>query len=120
MPQPVQAPKPAAAEPKPQRRSERAAFAAPGSAGQGAQTAAASSYPPLAELPAGVRASLPSLDLQLHFYSPTPERRLVRLNGVNLRQGDRGPNGLTVEEIVPNGIHLSHGGVRFLLPTGRL
>jgi general secretion pathway protein B len=104
---------PAAAE-KPaqpaQSPTKRANVAAP---------APAESFPLLSELPADVRSRLPGLNLQLHFFSPDPARRLVRLNGSNLREGDRGGDGLSVVEITPDGIRLSCQGVRFLLPTAR-
>lgn len=79
----------------------------------------AEAYPPFSELPGSVRSGLPGLDLQLHFFTPEPERRLVRLNGANLREGERSGDGLDVVEITPDGIRLSHGGVRFFLPAGR-
>lgn len=80
---------------------------------------AAEAFPPVSELPGNVRAGLPRLDLQLHFYTPDPERRLVRLNGVNLRQGGSSGDGLNVLEITQDGVKLSYGGNRFFLPTGR-
>jgi general secretion pathway protein B len=80
---------------------------------------AAESYPPIADLSGDVRSGLPGLDLQLHFFTPDAERRLVRLNGANLREGDRSGDGLSVVEITSEGVKLSHGGVRFFLPTGR-
>lgn len=79
----------------------------------------AEAFPPVSELPGNVRSSLPALDLQLHFYTPAPERRLVRLNGLNLRQGGSSGDGLNVVEITQDGVKLSHGGNRFFLPTGR-
>lgn len=81
---------------------------------------AVDSFPPIAELPGNVRASLPRLDLQLHFFTPDPERRLIRLNGVNLRQGGSSGDGLSVVEITSDGVKLVYGGNRFFLPTGRL
>jgi general secretion pathway protein B len=77
------------------------------------------SYPPVADLPGDVRSGLPALDMQLHFFTPVAERRLVRLNGANLREGDSGGDGLRVVEITSNGVKLSRGGVRFFLPAGR-
>jgi general secretion pathway protein B len=80
---------------------------------------AADSFPPVSELPGNVRSGLPRLDLQLHFFTPDPERRLVRLNGLNLRQGGSSGDGLNVVEITQDGVKLSYGGNRFFLPTGR-
>lgn len=79
----------------------------------------ADAYPPVSELPGNVRSSLPRLDLQLHFFTPDPERRLVRLNGINLRQGGSSGDGLSVVEITQDGVKLAYGGHRFFLPTGR-
>jgi len=80
---------------------------------------AVESYPPVADLPGDVRSGLPALDMQLHFFTPVAERRLVRLNGANLREGDSGGDGLSVVEITSDGVKLSRGGVRFFLPAGR-
>lgn len=84
-----------------------------------AVAAAAESFPTVAELPGNVRSSLPRLDLQLHFFTPDPERRLVRLNGVNLREGGSSGDGLSVVEITADGVRLAYSGNRFFLPTGR-
>jgi general secretion pathway protein B len=80
---------------------------------------AAKSFPPVSELPDNVRAGLPRLDLHLHFFTPDPERRLVRLNGLNLREGGSSGDGLSVVAITPDGVRLSYGGTRFFLPAGR-
>ena len=80
---------------------------------------AAKPFPPVSELPDNVRSGLPRLDLQLHFFTPDPERRLVRLNGLNLREGGNSGEGLSVVEITQDGVKLSYGGNRFFLPTGR-
>ena len=103
---PVKALQPA----KPSAGTKQATVAAP---------APAESFPLISELPGDVRSGLPGLNLQLHFFSPDPARRLVRLNGSNLREGDRGGDGLSVVEITPDGIRLSCQGVRFFLPTVR-
>ncbi|WP_027714786.1 general secretion pathway protein GspB [Desulfuromonas sp. TF] len=93
-----------------QSPTKRATVAAP---------APAESFPLISELPADLRSGLPGLNLQLHFFSPDPARRLVRLNGSNLREGERGGDGLSVVEITPDGIRLTCRGVRFFLPTVR-
>lgn len=114
---------PRAAQPVP----PAASAAAPAKRGQPtpavAATAAASEPQPLrriplrSELPAGVRSGLPELDLQLHYYTADENRRLVRLNGINLRQGDALGDGLTVAEIRPDGVVLDYRGTRFVLPV---
>ena len=103
---PVEPVKPA----QPPTATEQAPVAAP---------APAEAFPLISELPAAVRSGLPGLNLQLHFFSQDPARRMVRLNGSNLREGDRGGDGLSVVEITPDGIRLSCQGVRFFLPTAR-
>jgi len=77
------------------------------------------SYPPLAELPGNVRSGLPGLVMQLHFFTSEPQRRMIRLNGSNLREGDRSGDGLSVVEITQEGVRLAYGGTRFFLPAGR-
>jgi hypothetical protein len=42
---------------------------------------------------------------------------MIRLNGLNLREGDHGSEGLTVVEITPEGVVLEFGGIRFLYRT---
>ncbi len=70
-------------------------------------------------LPPGIRSRLPVLNLQLHFYTEQPDRRLIRLNGANLRQGDKAEGGLTVEKITVDGVIFSFEGGHFRLRTGR-
>lgn len=114
----VPAPAKAVEGPAPAPRAESPA-AAPARPKTASAAPAADAYPPLSELPGNVRSGLPGLELQLHFFTPEPERRLVRLNGLNLREGDRGGEGLIIVEITPDGVKLAHGGVRFFLPAGR-
>lgn len=102
-----------------QPRRKEAPAAAPAKPKIAAAAPAAASFPPVSELPGNVRSGLPRLDLQLHFFTSDPERRLVRLNGLNLRQGGSSGDGLSVVEITQDGVKLSYGGNRFFLPTGR-
>jgi general secretion pathway protein B len=106
------------AENTPPRRAEPAA-PAPARPRVAAAAPVAEAFPPVSELPGNVRSSLPALDLQLHFFTPESERRLVRLNGLNLREGGSSGDGLNVVEITQDGVKLSYGGNRFFLPTGR-
>lgn len=117
---PAARPAPArAAEKKTQVRRTDPPPAAPTRSKVAAAAPAAKSFPPIAELPDNVRAGLPRLDLHLHFFTPEPERRLVRINGLNLREGGSSGDGLSVVEITQDGVKLSYGGNRFFLPTGR-
>lgn len=74
---------------------------------------------PLSRLPANIRAGIPEIELQLHFFTSRPERRMVRLNGSNLREGETGPDGLLVEEINSRGVVLRHRGQRFFYRAER-
>jgi general secretion pathway protein B len=117
---PTASPAPArAAEKKPQMRRKDPPPAAPARSKVAVAAPAAKSFPPVSELPENVRSGLPRLDLHLHFFTPDPERRLVRLNGLNLREGGSSGDGLSVVEITQDGVRLSYGGTRFFLPAGR-
>jgi len=70
---------------------------------------------PLDDVPAGVRSGLPELSLSLLYYTSAPERRLARLNGRNLRQGDVVQGGVVLEEIRPEGAVINFRGQRILL-----
>jgi general secretion pathway protein B len=123
---PVKAAAPAAhpapaktAESTPPPRRAQPAATAPARPRPAAAAPVAEAFPPVSELPGNVRSSLPALNLQLHLFTPAPERRLVRLNGLNLREGGSSGDGLNVVEITQDGVKLSYGGNRFFLPTGR-
>ncbi|AMV72268.1 hypothetical protein JCM30471_07530 [Desulfuromonas carbonis] len=74
--------------------------------------------PSLRELAPADRVRLPEINLQLHFYTADPARRLVRINGTNLHEGEEG-GGLHVIQIRPADVVLGVGGVEFSLPAGR-
>jgi general secretion pathway protein B len=59
---------------------------------------------------------LPEMQLELHFYATRPQERFVFVNGKRYRQGDTTAEGVTVVEIVPEGVVMDQGGSRFLLP----
>lgn len=67
----------------------------------------------LNDLPADVRSALPSLKVSAHVYSPDPAARLVRVNEMLLQEGQDLPEGLKVEEILPNGVIFRFQGTRF-------
>lgn len=71
---------------------------------------------PLEDLPAEVRSGLPDLKLSLLYYTAAPEKRLARLNGKNLREGDTVETGVTLKEIRPEGAVISFRGKLILLP----
>ena len=67
----------------------------------------------LNELPAEIKDALPSLKVSAHVYSPDPAARLVRVNELLLQEGQDLPEGLKVEEILPNGVIFRFQGTRF-------
>jgi len=62
------------------------------------------------------RGGLPELRLELHVYSNRPQDRFVFLNGRRYREGDTTAEGAAIQEITPDGVIMSAGGNRFLLP----
>jgi len=63
-----------------------------------------------------VGRGVPEMRLELHFYSNRPQERFVFVNGRRYRQGDTTAEGLQVVEITADGVVMSQGGNRFLLP----
>lgn len=59
---------------------------------------------------------LPEMQLELHFYATRPAERFVFINGRRYREGDTTAEGVTIVEIVPEGVVMNQGGNRFLLP----
>ena len=72
-----------------------------------------SKIPDMASLSPEARRRLPEIEISLHFYSSTPALSMVRINGINLREGDRVAPGLRLEQITPTGVVLDHEGTRF-------
>jgi general secretion pathway protein B len=62
------------------------------------------------------RGGMPELRLELHVYSNRPEERFVFVNGRRYREGDTTADGAAVEQITRDGVVMSAGGSRFLLP----
>jgi len=61
-------------------------------------------------------SGLPELKLELHVYSNRPQERFVFINGAKYREGETTQEGAAVEEITSDGVIMSAGGNRFLLP----
>ena len=61
-------------------------------------------------------SGLPELRLELHVYSNRPQERVVFINGAKYREGETTQEGAAVEEITADGVIMSAGGNRFLLP----
>ncbi len=95
----------------------------PAAAGSGTPTAAGGGVASAATGTAATRESLlargqqvPEAALSLHVYDPEPSRRFVFVNGQRAVEGDTLPDGLRVEQIVPEGVILAWNGNRFLVP----
>lgn len=67
----------------------------------------------IAELPASLRAELPSMTVTVHAYSATPKDRLVGVNDKLLREGDSLAPDLMLERITPDGMIFTYKGTRF-------
>jgi hypothetical protein len=61
-------------------------------------------------------ASLPSLRLDLHVYAANPQDRFALINMRKLHEGDSTADGVHVDNITPDGVIMSHNGMKFLLP----
>ena len=67
-------------------------------------------------LPPAVFRALPETRVLVHVYVDQPGQRFVILNSRKLREGDTSPEGLGMQEILPNGVILSFQGHRFFIP----
>lgn len=71
-------------------------------------------------LPAQIAQGLPELIVSVHYFTPKPESRMVRINNRILREGGGLPGGIKIVSIERNGIICETQGVRFRLPTSSL
>ena len=74
---------------------------------------------PYQALSLAIRQSLPSLSLDIHVFSETPERRFVLLNGKRYQQGDWLDEGPLLESITEQGVTLVYQDQRFELAVQR-
>jgi len=65
------------------------------------------------ELPQEFRNKLDLPRLDVHVYSQEPQGRFILVNLKKYREGERLPNGLVLEEILPDGMVMSYQGERF-------
>ncbi|WP_417615050.1 general secretion pathway protein GspB [Oceanisphaera sp.] len=72
--------------------------------------------PDLRELPASIRAKLPTLMLSVHIYSATASNRMASINGQMLREGQQ-LGALRLESITPRGVILNIEGQEFHLKS---
>lgn len=73
------------------------------------------SLPTYAELSRETRQRLPRLEITLHFFSNDPVRRMVRINGRLLHEGETIADGLTIHEITSTATVLDYQGLLFEL-----
>jgi general secretion pathway protein B len=66
-----------------------------------------------------LRARMPSLSMSMHFFARDPDRRLVRINGRLMRQGDWLDDNLQLVEITGDGATLDFLGKAFALSSSR-
>lgn len=77
------------------------------------------SYPSYEELSPEMKQQISPLEMSLHFYTESPEQRLVRVNGLLLREGDWLTQDIRLVEIKKSSavfIYLNH---QFQLPSSR-
>ncbi|MCA1798858.1 MAG: general secretion pathway protein GspB [Xanthomonadaceae bacterium] len=72
-----------------------------------------SSAPLLLQLPDDIRATVPELAVNAHFWSADPARRFIVLNMGRYRDGDAVRDGLRVIAVLPEGAELDWRGTRF-------
>ena len=68
------------------------------------------------DLAVAAGSNLPQLRLDLHVYAPKPQDRFALINMHKVHEGDSLEGGVRVETITPDGVEMSHGGTKFLLP----
>ena len=69
------------------------------------------------QLPLQVQRALPELNFTVHIYSAKPASRLVKINGMRLREGDQISSALKLKEITKDGVILSFNNRPFWRTT---
>ncbi len=69
--------------------------------------------PLLQDLPTAIRGELPELNISLHYYTTDPAARMIRLNGLILREGQAFNERLVLQEITSSGVIFRFGETRF-------
>jgi len=67
----------------------------------------------LKELPVALRQKLPDFTVSVFLYSDDPATRILRMNGMTMKEGQQGTDGLKLEEIMPDGAIFSYMKYRF-------
>jgi general secretion pathway protein B len=68
-------------------------------------------------LPEDVKHSLPKIDLQTHLYSSVVEKRLIRVNGIDVAEGEIMAEGVMLEKIEPRQVIFWFDGHRIAMPA---
>ncbi|MFC6439490.1 general secretion pathway protein GspB [Bowmanella sp. JS7-9] len=76
---------------------------------------AANTVPRVDQLPAWILTALPRMQFSTHMYASDPEGRWVRVNGVELHEGEWLTDKLQLLEITPQKVIMSYQGNRFSL-----
>lgn len=69
------------------------------------------------ELPYEVQQIVEGVKYSVHLYSPNPERRLVKINGIVRREGSEVTPGLVLEQVTPDGAIFTYREYRFRVPV---
>jgi general secretion pathway protein B len=75
------------------------------------------SLPFLNDLPAAIRAKLPTLKFAGHTYSENPYQRMIIINSKILREGDMIDSNTGLAEINWEGVTIDFSGIRFQVKT---
>jgi len=67
------------------------------------------------DLPQSIRNNLDLPRLDVHVYSEAPVGRFIMVNLKKYREGDTLPNGMVLEEVLPDGMIMSYQGESFLV-----
>jgi len=84
-------------------------------AGAGTTATDTSQLPSWYELPPEFRNRLDLPRLDLHVYSEQPKDRFIMVKLKKYREGETLESGLVLEEVLPDGMVMSHRGERFLV-----
>lgn len=69
------------------------------------------------ELPYDVQQAVAGVKYSVHLYSPNPERRMVKINGIVRREGSEVSPGLVLEQVTPDGAIFTYREYRFRMPV---
>ncbi|MCL1079892.1 hypothetical protein D5R81_19165 [Parashewanella spongiae] len=73
--------------------------------------------PKYGELPAGVQLQVPEFNINAHMYSTDPKDRILSVDGVEIKEGDKIKGKLKVIEIRPRDVVLEVAGKKFKVPA---